>query len=208
MTAGLVKVKLEEFDLLDKTEIHTVEAGEIIELGKFSVEFIHINHSIADAVSFAIKTPLGTVIHTGDFKIDPTPIKGSMIDLARFGQLGKEGVLALLADSTNVERPGYSASESKVGESFDALFKGCTSRIYCHNLRFRNVDRIQQVINIAARYGRKVAVTGRSNGVDILRVSTELGYNGNTREHLSGHGPEPKSLPKDKVVIITTRQPG
>jgi ribonuclease J len=101
------------------------------------------------------------LIHTGDFKIDPTPIKGSMIDLARFGQLGKEGVLALLADSTNVERPGYSASESKVGESFDALFKGCTSRIIVTTFA-SNVDRIQQVINVAARYGRKVAVTGRS----------------------------------------------
>jgi len=205
MTAGLVKVKLEEFDLLDKTEIHTVEAGEIIELGKFSVEFIHINHSIADAVSFAIKTPLGTVIHTGDFKIDPTPIKGSMIDLARFGQLGKEGVLALLADSTNVERPGYSASESKVGESFDALFKGCTSRIIVTTFA-SNVDRIQQVINIAARYGRKVAVTGRSME-NILRVSTELGYM-EIPENTLVDMAQTKSLPKDKVVIITTGSQG
>ena len=126
MTLGLVRLKLEEHKLLDVTKLVTCEAGDVIRAGKFSVEFIHANHSIADAVSFAIKCPVGTVIHTGDFKIDPTPIKGKIMDLTRLGQLGKEGVLAMLADSTNVERPGYTRSERTVGASFDGLFKGCT----------------------------------------------------------------------------------
>mgnify|MGYP000537971567 CR=1 FL=1 len=122
MTAGLVKLKLEEHRLLDKTKLITCEAGEVVRAGKFSVEFIHANHSIADAVSFAIKTPVGTVVHTGDFKIDPTPIQGGMMDLGRLGQLGKEGVLALLADSTNAERPGYTQTEQTVNNSLDSLF--------------------------------------------------------------------------------------
>jgi len=123
MTAGLVKLKLEEHRLLNKTKLITCEAGEVVKAGKFSVEFIHANHSIADAVCFAIKCGVGTVVHTGDFKIDPTPIQGGMMDLGRLGQLGKEGVLALLADSTNVERPGFTKSERSVGDSFDALFR-------------------------------------------------------------------------------------
>ncbi len=174
MTAGLVKLKLEEHRLLDKTKLITCEAGEVVRLGKFSVEFIHANHSIADAVCFAIKTPVGTVVHTGDFKIDPTPIQGGMMDLGRLGQLGKEGVLALLADSTNVERPGYTKSERSVGASFDALFRGCEQRIIVTTFA-SNVDRIQQIIDVAVRYGRKVAVTGRSME-NAMKVSTELGY--------------------------------
>lgn len=129
MTLGLVRLKLEEHKLLDTTKLVTCEAGDIIQAGKFSVEFIHANHSIADAVSFAVKCPVGVVVHTGDFKIDPTPIKGKIMDLTRLGQLGKEGVLAMLADSTNVERPGHTRSERAVGASFDELFKGCKERI-------------------------------------------------------------------------------
>lgn len=124
------------------------------------MEFIHVNHSIADAVAFAIKCPVGTCVHTGDFKIDATPIQGGMIDLARLGQLGNEGVLALLADSTNVERPGYTRSERSVGNSFDALFKGCEERIIVTTFA-SNVDRLQQIIDVAARYGRRVAVISR-----------------------------------------------
>ena len=145
MTAGLVKLKLEEHRLLDKTKLITCEAGEVVKAGKFSVEFIHVNHSIADAVAFAIKTPVGTCIHTGDFKIDSTPIQGGMIDLARLGELGKKGVLALLCDSTNVERPGYTRSERSVGNSFDALFKGCEERIIVTTFA-SNVDRLQQIL--------------------------------------------------------------
>ena len=205
MTAGLVELKLEEHGLLSKTKIVTCEAGEVVRAGAFSVEFIHINHSIADAVAFAIKTPVGTVVHTGDFKIDPTPVSGGMIDLARLGQLGKEGVLAMLCDSTNVERPGYTKSESSVGANFDTLFKGCNQRIIVTTFA-SNVDRIQQIINVAARYGRKVAVSGRSME-NALRVSTELGYMGIPDGTLVDLA-QIKSLPRSKVCIITTGSQG
>ena len=205
MTAGLVKLKLEEHRLLDKTKLITCEAGEVVRAGKFSVEFIHANHSIADAVSFAIKTPVGTVVHTGDFKIDPTPIQGGMMDLGRLGQLGKEGVLALLADSTNVERPGFTKSERSVGASFDALFRGCEQRIIVTTFA-SNVDRIQQIIDVAARYGRKVAVTGRSME-NAMRVSTELGYM-KIPDGVLVDLNHIKSLPKHKICIITTGSQG
>ena len=205
MTAGLVKLKLEEHRLLDKTKLITCEAGEVVKAGKFSVEFIHVNHSIADAVSFAIKTPGGTLVHTGDFKIDSTPIQGGMIDLARFGELGKQGVLALLCDSTNVERPGYTKSERCVGASFDALFRGCESRIIVTTFA-SNVDRIQQVISVAAKYGRKVAVTGRSME-NAMKVSTELGYM-QVPDGVLVDVNHIKSLPKNKVCIITTGSQG
>ena len=205
MTAGLVKLKLEEHRLLDKTKLITCEAGEVVKAGKFSVEFIHVNHSIADAVAFAIKTPIGTVVHTGDFKIDSTPIQGGMIDLARLGELGKKGVLALLCDSTNVERPGYTKSERCVGAYFDALFRGCDQRIIVTTFA-SNVDRIQQVISVAAKYGRKVAVTGRSME-NALRVSTELGYM-NIPEGTLVDVNHIKGLPKNKVCIITTGSQG
>ena len=205
MTAGLVKLKLEEHRLLDKAKLITCEAGETVRAGKFSVEFIHVNHSIADAVAFAIKCPVGTVVHTGDFKIDPTPIQGGMIDLARLGQLGKEGVLALLADSTNVERPGFTKSESCVGASFDALFRGCDQRIIVTTFA-SNVDRIQQIISVAAKYGRKVAITGRSME-NAIKVSTELGYM-NVPKGTLVELAHIKSLPKDKICIITTGSQG
>ena len=205
MTAGLIKLKLEEHRLLNKVKMITCEAGETIRAGRFTVEFIHTNHSIADAVSFAIKCPVGTVVHTGDFKIDPTPIQGGMVDLARFGELGKEGVLALLCDSTNVERPGFTKSERSVGASFDALFRGCESRIIVTTFA-SNIDRIQQIINVAAKYGRKVAITGRSME-NALKVSTELGYM-NVPEGILMDLAHIKSLPKNKVCIITTGSQG
>ena len=205
MTAGLVKLKLEEHRLLDKTKLITCEAGEVVKAGRFSVEFIHVNHSIADAVAFAIKTPVGTCVHTGDFKIDSTPIQGGMIDLARLGELGKAGVLALLCDSTNVERPGYTKSERCVGASFDALFRGCGQRIIVTTFA-SNVDRIQQIVSVAAKYGRKVAVTGRSME-NAMKVSTELGYM-NVPEGTLVDVNHIKSLPKDKICIVTTGSQG
>ena len=205
MSAGLIKLKLEEHRLLDKTKLITCEAGDTVKAGKFSVEFIHVNHSIADAVAFAIKCPVGICVHTGDFKIDTTPIQGGMMDLARLGELGKEGVLALLADSTNVERPGYTRSERSVGASFDALFRGCEERIIVTTFA-SNVDRIQQIIDVAARYGRKVAVTGRSME-NIMKVSTELGYM-NIPDGVLMDLNHIKSLPKNKVCIITTGSQG
>ena len=205
MSAGLIKLKLEEHRLLDRTKLITCEAGQVVKAGRFSVEFIHVNHSIADAVAFAIKCPVGTCVHTGDFKIDATPIQGGMMDLARLGELGKEGVLALLADSTNVERSGYTRSERSVGASFDGLFRGCEERIIVTTFA-SNVDRIQQVIDVAARYGRKVAVTGRSME-NVMRVSSELGYM-NIPDGILMDLNHIKSLPKHKVCIITTGSQG
>ncbi len=205
LTAGLVKIKLEEHRLLKQAQIQTVEAGMTIKAGVFSVEFIHINHSISDAVSFAIKTPIGTLIHTGDFKIDVTPVSGTMADLARLGQLGNEGVLALLPDSTNVEKPGHSESERKVGARFDELFKDCDKRIIVTTFA-SNVDRIQQIIDYAAKYGRKVGITGRSME-NILRVSTELGYM-KVPEDVLVSMDRIKSVPKNRTVIITTGSQG
>jgi len=205
LTAGLIEIKLQEHGLLETTEIHVADAGDVIKAGCFQVEFIHVNHSIADAASLAIKTPIGTVVQTGDFKIDTSPIQGEMIDLARFGQLGKEGVLALLSDSTNVEKPGYSVSERKVGQSFDALFKGCEKRILVTTFA-SNVHRIQQVISCAAKYGRKVGITGRSME-NIMKVSTELGYMEVPKNTLMEMA-QIKNMPNNKVTIITTGSQG
>jgi len=205
LTAALVELKLEEHKLLKQAKIQTVEAGMTIKAGCFSVEFIHINHSISDSVSFAIKTPVGTVIHTGDFKIDVTPVAGGMADIARLGELGKQGVLALLPDSTNVEKPGHSESESKVGRRFDELFKDCDKRIIVTTFA-SNVDRIQQIINSAAKYKRKVGITGRSME-NILRVSTELGYM-KVPDGVLVDIDKLKSLPRNKTVIITTGSQG
>ena len=204
-TAGLIKLKLEEHGLLKQTKLITVEAGEMIRAGKFYVEFIHVNHSIADSVAFAIHTSMGVIIHTGDFKIDSTPIDGDVIDLGRFGELGKEGVLALLADSTNVERPGYTMSESIVGKTFDRLFNGCKQRIIVTTFA-SNVHRIQQVIDAAAACGRKVAVTGRSME-NIMRVSTELGYMKLPKNTVVDIN-KIKSMPLDKKVLVTTGSQG
>lgn len=205
MSAGLIQLKLEEHRLLDKVKLITCEAGDVVRAGKFSVEFIHVNHSIADAVAFAIRCPLGVCVHTGDFKIDTTPIQGGMIDLARLGELGNEGVLALLADSTNVERAGYTRSERCVGAAFDVLFKGCEERIIITTFA-SNVDRIQQIIDVAARYGRRVAVTGRSME-NAMKVSTQLGYM-NIPDGVLMDLNHIKNLPRNKVCIITTGSQG
>ena len=205
MSAGLIRLKLEEHRLLDKTKIITCEAGDVVKAGKFSMEFIHVNHSIADAVGFAIKTPIGTCVHTGDFKIDTTPIDGKMIDLPRFGELGQKGVLLLMMDSTNAERPGIAMSERKVGDSLDREFKGCDSRIIVASFA-SNVHRVQQIFDVAAKHGRKVAVSGRSME-NILKVGTELGYltlPPNTYVELK----EINKYPRNKKTIITTGSQG
>ena len=204
-TAGLIKLKLEEHGLVKSTKLITVEPGKSVRAGKFTVEFIHVNHSIADSVAFAIHTHMGTVVHTGDFKIDSTPIDGEVIDLARFGELGKEGVLALLADSTNVERPGFTPSEKTVGATFTRQFQGCDDRIIVTTFA-SNVHRIQQVLDAAAAFGRKVAVTGRSME-NIMKVSTELGYMKVPKNTLVDIN-KIKGLPKNRQVIVTTGSQG
>ena len=205
LTAALIELKLEEHDLLYNTQIFTKKVGSSFRLGAFTIEFINVNHSIPDAVALAIGTPLGTVIHTGDFKIDVTPIQGSMMDLARLGQLGNEGVLALLSDSTNVEKPGYSASERKVGASFNKLFMGCDKRIIITTFA-SNVHRLQQIIDVAAKYGRKVAITGRSME-NVLHVASVLGYV-KIPENVMVDLEKVNSLPHEKTVIISTGSQG
>lgn len=204
-TAGLLDIKLAEFGLSDSTEIITLEAGQSFRAGCFKVEFIHVNHSIADAVALAIDTPVGMIIHTGDFKLDITPIHGDMIDLARLGALGNKGVLALFSDSTNVENPGYSVSESLVQENLDNQFKNCDSRIIVTTFA-SNIHRIQQVITCAAKYGRKVGITGRSME-NVMRVSVEQGYI-DLPENTLVEMNQLKNLPRDRVVIITTGSQG
>lgn len=205
LTAALVELKLEEHDLLYNTQIFTKKPGQSFRLGSFIIEFIHVNHSIPDAVALAIKTPLGVVIHTGDFKIDLTPIQGGMIDLVRLGQIGNDGVLALLSDSTNVEKPGHSDSERKVGESFNKLFMGCDKRIIVTTFA-SNVHRIQQIIDVAVKYGRKVGITGRSME-NVLRVSSVLGYM-DIPEGVLVDIDKINQLPRDKVVVISTGSQG
>ncbi len=204
MTCGLIRLKLEEHGLDKTVKLITHKPGDVVKAGCFTVEFIHVNHSIADAVCFAIHTPVGTVIVTGDFKIDPTA-KDGMIDLARLGQLGNEGVLALLCDSTNVERQGYTPSENVVAESLDRQFKGCDQRIVVTTFA-SNMHRIQAVLATAHRYGRKVAVTGRSME-NMLKVAQELGYlkvPAGVIVDLNAI----RSIPSNKLVIVSTGSQG
>ena len=204
MTNGLIKLKLEEHRIADKVKLVTHKPGDVVKAGCFTVEFIHVNHSIADACAFAIHTPVGTVIMTGDFKIDPTAEDG-MIDLARLGELGNQGVLALLADSTNVERAGYTPSETLVAESLDRQFKNCDQRIIVTTFA-SNMHRIQAILTTAQRHGRKVAVTGRSME-NMLKVAQELGYlqvKPGTIVDLNTI----KNLPKNKIVIVSTGSQG
>ena len=205
LTNGIIELKLEERNLLKNTQIFTKKPGDKFKLGVFEIEVIHVNHSISDAVAYAIKTPVGTVIQTGDFKIDVSPIHGGMMDLTRFGELGKDGVLALLSDSTNVERQGHTESEKKVGIEFEKLFSGCNKRIIVTTFA-SNVDRIQQIINVAAKFKRKVAVTGRSLE-NILKVSTELGYMDIPTGILIDLN-QINTLPKNKICIISTGSQG
>ena len=204
MTNGLIKLKLEEHRIADKVKLVTHKPGDVVKAGCFTVEFIHVNHSIADAVCFAIHTPIGTVVMTGDFKIDPTASDG-MIDLARLGELGSQGVLALLCDSTNVERQGYTPSENLVAESLDKQFKNCDQRIIVTTFA-SNMHRIKAVLAAAQRHGRKVAVTGRSME-NMLKVAQELGYITVKPGTIVDIGAI-KSLPKNKIVIVSTGSQG
>ena len=204
MTNGLIRLKLEEHRLAGTVKLITHKPGDVVKAGCFTVEFIHVNHSIADAVAFAIHTPVGTVIFTGDFKIDPTAGDG-MIDLARFGELGNQGVLALLCDSTNVERQGYTPSENIVAEGLDRQFKNCDSRIIVTTFA-SNMHRIQAILTTAHKHGRKVAVTGRSME-NMLKVAQELGYL-KVPAGLVVDLNAIKSLPKNKVVIVSTGSQG
>ena len=203
-TNGLIELKLDEHRMLDKVKLVTHAPGETVKAGCFQVEFIHVNHSIADAVAFAITCPVGTLIFTGDFKIDPTASEG-MMDLTRFGELGNRGVLALLSDSTNVERQGYTPSEMSVADNLDRQFKNCDERIILTTFA-SNLHRLQSVLQTAHRYGRKVAITGRSME-NMLKVAMELDYitpPENTLVELA----QIKSLPKNKVVVVSTGSQG
>ncbi len=204
MTNGLIKLKLEEHKLADKVKLITHKPGDVVKAGCFQVEFIHVNHSIADAVAFAIHTPVGTVVMTGDFKIDPTA-KDGMMDLARLGELGSKGVLAMLSDSTNVERSGYTPSENLVAESLERQFRNCDQRIIVTTFA-SNMHRIQSIVATAQRHGRKVAVTGRSME-NMLKVAQELGYL-KVKQGTIVDLASIKSLPKNKIVIVSTGSQG
>ena len=206
LTLGLVEGKLKEHGLTGKVKLNVVAPGDVVSLGCMSVEFINVNHSIADSVALAVRTPAGVIVQTGDFKIDTTPIHGEMIDLARFGELGKQGVLALLMDSTNAERPGFTPSERKVGESFNALFQKAEGYRLIIATFASNVHRVQQICDYAAKYGRHVAISGRSM-VNVCTIATELGYL-NVPDGLMVDIDSIGRYPHDKMVIITTGSQG
>ena len=206
LTIGLIEGKLKEHKLLASANLNTVSPGQVLNFGKFSVEFIHVNHSIPDAVAFAIKCDAGTVVHTGDFKIDTTPIDDYVIDIGRFAELGKKGVLALLADSTNAERPGYTSSERLVGGSFSNLFKKADGRRIIVATFSSNIHRIQQIIDEAVRCERKVAISGRSM-LNVVNVASELGYL-KVPQNVLIEIEAIKNYTPDKVVIITTGSQG
>lgn len=206
LSLGLIEGKLREHKMLAEAKLNTVDAGGSINLGAFTIEFIHVNHSIPGAVALAIRCPAGTVVQTGDFKIDTTPIDDKMIDLARFAELGKEGVLALLADSTNAERPGFTSSERLVGESFSTLFKKAEGHRIIVATFSSNIHRIQQIIDEAVRCGRKVAISGRSM-TNVVAVASELGYL-KVPDGVIVEIETIKNYPLDKLVIITTGSQG
>lgn len=205
LTLGIVQTKLKEHGLLSSVELKYVKPKDIVKLENVSVEFIRTSHSIADSVAIAIHTPLGVVLHTGDFKIDFTPIDGCVADLTRFAELGKRGVTAMLADSTNVERPGYTMSESTVGESFEKIFFTAKGRIIVATFA-SNIHRIQQIIEAASRHGRKVAVSGRSME-NIMAVAIELGYIKLEKDILINIDAISK-YNDNQIVIITTGSQG
>ncbi len=206
LTMGLIEYKLTEHDILDDVKRKVVTYGQTISLGQFHVEFIRTNHSISDSAALAIYTPVGILVHTGDFKVDFTPVYGEPIDLQRFGELGKKGVLALMADSTNVERPGNTPSEKTVGKTFDHIFDDNRDHRLIIATFASNVDRVQQIINSAYKYGRKCIVEGRSM-VNVIRIASELGIMqipDNTLIEID----EGKNYPDEQLVYITTGSQG
>ena len=206
LTMGIIEKKLTEHNLLRSTKRKVVRHGQSINLGKFRIEFIKTNHSIQDASALAIYSPAGIVVHTGDFKVDYTPVFGDAIDLQRFAEIGKKGVLALMSDSTNAERPGFTQSERTAGATFDRLFaEHSNTRIIVATFA-SNVDRVQQIINTSYKYGRKVVVEGRSM-VNIISVASELGYL-NVPENTLIETDQLKNYPREKTTIITTGSQG
>ncbi|WP_102400579.1 ribonuclease J [Haloimpatiens massiliensis] len=205
LTIAIVETKLKEHGLLSSVELRRVQPKDVVKLDLLSIEFIRTSHSIPDAIAIAIHTPIGIVLHTGDFKIDYTPIDGSVADLSRFAELGRKGVIAMLADSTNVERPGYTMSESTVGETFTNIFSTARGRIIVATFA-SNVHRIQQIISASYKYGRKVAVSGRSME-NIVNVASELGYLDYIDETLINID-DIRRYPNEKITIITTGSQG
>lgn len=206
LTLGILEGKLREHGLFGQIDLRVIAPGDKIKLGCFGIEFINVTHSIAGSVALAISTPAGMIVETGDFKIDCTPILGDMIDLARFGELGKEGVLALLMDSTNAERPGYTMTERKVGETFDGLFQKAQNKRIIIATFASNVHRVQQIVNAAAYYGRHVAISGRSM-VNVCNIASELGYL-DIPDGLLVDLDVINRYPPEKMVIITTGSQG
>ena len=206
LTMGLIEKKLEEHDLLKTTKRKVVKPGQTVTLGQFKVEFIKTNHSIQDAVALAIYSPAGTIVHTGDFKVDYTPVFGDAIDLQRFAEIGRKGVLALMCDSTNAERKGFTASERTVGATFDNIFSEHTNTRIIIATFASNVDRVQQIINSAYKYGRKVVVEGRSM-VNVISIAQELGYL-NVPEGTLIDVDQMKNYPDEQTVLITTGSQG
>jgi len=206
LTLGILENKLAEHRFETKPELNCVSAGDVIQLGVFSVEFINVNHSIADACCLAIGTPFGYIVHSGDFKLDLTPVESEIMNITRLGELGKEGVLLLLCESTNVERPGYTPTEKNVGKAFEGIFmSNSTHRIIIATFS-SNVHRVQQIINVSARYGRKVAITGRSMQ-NVVGAAVKLGYM-NVPDGVLIDINELKKYPPEKTTIITTGSQG
>jgi len=206
LTIAIIENKLKEHNLLKNTKRKVIKYGQSINLGCFRIEFIRTNHSIADAAALAIFTPAGIIFHTGDFKVDYTPVFGEPIDLQRIGEIGKKGVLALLCDSTNVERPGYTMSESSVGKTFDNIFADYSKQRIIVATFASNVDRIQQVINSASKYGRKVVIEGRSM-VNIINTAMEIGYI-TMAENMMIDVDQIKHYTDDQLLFITTGSQG
>ena len=206
LTLGLLENKLKEHGLVNHVTCHTVVPGEFVKLGQMKVEFIHTNHSIADAVALAITTPLGVIVHTGDFKVDYTPIDGDIMDIHRFAELGKQGVLLLMSDSTNAERKGFTMSEKSVGLVFDQIFEETPKNRIMVATFSSNIHRIQQIINSAQRFARKVAIIGRSM-INAVKTSSELGYL-NIPAGILIDISEIRNFSDEQLVIITTGSQG
>ena len=206
LTLGILENKLEEHKLLSVARLNNVNAGDKVKAGVFTIEFIRVNHSIADACALAISTPQGMVIHTGDFKLDTTPIDGEMMDIVRLGQLGAEGVLMLLCESTNVERPGHTPSEKNVGLSLEKILSSATDKRIIIATFASNVHRVQQIIDASVNHGRKIAVTGRSM-VNVVKAAVRLGYM-NVPEGALIELDQIKKYPPEKITIITTGSQG
>ena len=206
LTMGIIEHKLREHNMLTKVKRKVVKYGQHINLGCFRVEFIKTNHSIQDAAALAIYSPAGIVVHTGDFKVDYTPVFGDAIDLQRFGEIGKKGVLALMCDSTNAERPGFTMSEKSVGATFDEIFSEHKNTRIIIATFASNVDRVQQIINTSYKYGRKVVVEGRSM-VNVITTAAELGYLRVPDQTLIEID-QVKNYPDEQLVLITTGSQG